>query len=466
MLHGVSALIFNIFFILFSISFVFFLYKFYTGIYGKPRIFTISLFFCMNYIVYAYFGAVILNVVQPEYEAALGMYRRPDLFFKVWFFCTFGFFMLVLGMILAHSVFGRQFLFTKLQKQMLIHPFSVYKENTYVRLAIIFFIAIAVSLLLIYRQKLGGKLPIEYIFSGKSAAALALLRSDATNNFQGKAYRYYMFIEDIPLILCVLLFFLFRRNRRYKFLFIFLVCYNIFFSLISFQKGPFFNLFILGMVIYFFKTGRINKKTIFFFILFASGGVIVLYIFFMGQKGKSFFTLLFVALHRLCIGQITPFYWYLKYIEDYGFLYGLSFPNPAGILPFKHFNLTVEIMNYAMGDLGGVVGTMPTVFLAELYINFGFICMLLGSCFFGFVLGSLDIFFISRLCKNKNIFISTIYIFLIKYFSKFAGGGGIWSILIDEHFIVSIFVILFLYMLSNTKIMQYSPEHTHRFETV
>lgn len=455
-------LVFNIFFILFSVSFVFFLYKFYTGIYGKPKILTISLFFCINYIVYVYFGAVILNVVQPEYEAALGMYRRPDLFFKVWFFCTFGFFMLVLGMVLAQAVFDRRCLFKKMQTKMLTQPFLTNKENSYVRLTIIFFIAVAVLLLLIYRQKLGGKLPIEYIFSGKSAAALALLRSDATNNFQGKAYRYYMFIEDIPLILCILLSFLFRKNRRYKFLFIFLVCYNIFFSLISLQKGPFFNLVILGMIIYFFKTGRINKKLIFYFVLFASCSIVVLYIFFMGQKDKSFFTLLFGALHRVFIVQITPFYWYLKYVEEYGFLYGVSFPNPAGLLPFKHFNLSVEIMNYAMGDLGGVVGTMPTIFLAELYVNFGFVWMLLGTCFFGFILGSLDILFILRLCKDKNIFISTIYIFLIKYFSKFAGTGGIWSIIIDEHFIVSIFMILFLYMLSNTKIVQRVPKYINR----
>jgi len=448
------------------VFFVFLLYKLYIGVCGKPKIFTISLFFCINYFVYAYFGAVILNIVQPEYEVSLGMYRRPDLFFKVWIFCAFGFFMLVLGMVLAQAVFDRHFLFKKMQTKMLTQPFSTNKENSYVRLAIIFFIAIAVLLLLIYRQKLGGKLPIEYIFSGKSAAALALLRSDATNNFQGKAYRYYMFIEDIPLILCILLSFLFRKNRRYKFLFIFLVCYNIFFSLISLQKGPFFNLVILGMIIYFFKTGKINKKLIFYFVLFASCGIVVLYIFFMGQKDKSFFTLLYGALHRILIVQINPFYWYLKYIEDYGFLYGRSFPNPAGLLPFMHFNLPVEIMNYAMGDLGGVVGSMPTVFLGELYINFGFMCMLLGACFFGFVLGSLDIFFISSLCKNKNIFISTVYIFLIKYFSKFAGGGGIWSIIIDEHFIVSIVIILFLYMLSNTKIIQHIPKRIHCFETV
>jgi membrane protein len=409
-----------------------------------------------------YFGAVLLNVVQPEYEAALGMYRRPDLFFKVWFFCTLGFFMLVLGMILAQSVFDRRCLFKKLQAKMLVQPFLTNRDGFYVRLAIIFFIAIAVLLLLIYRQRLGGKLPIEYIFSGKSAAALALLRSDATNNFQGKLYRYYMFIEDIPLILCILLSFLFRKKRVYKFLFIFLVCYNIFFSLISLQKGPLFNFIILGMIIYFFKTGKINKKLIFYFVLFATGGIVILYIFLMGQKDKSFFSLLLGALHRLFIVQITPFYWYLKYIEDYGFLYGRSFPNPAGFLPFEHFNLSVEIMNYAMGDLGGVVGSMPTVFLAELYVNFGFVCMLLGSCFFGFLLGCLDIFFISRLCKDKNIFIATIYIFLIKYFSKFAGTGGIWSILIDEHFIVSIFMILFLYMLSNTKIVQRVPKYINR----
>ena len=135
---------------------MFLLYKLYIGVCGKPKIFIISLFFCINYFVYAYFGAVILNIVQPEYEVSLGMYQRSDLFFKVWLFCILGFFMVVLGMVLDQLLFDRQFLFTKLQTKMLTKPFLANKENAYVRLIIIFFMAIAVLLLLLYRQKLGG----------------------------------------------------------------------------------------------------------------------------------------------------------------------------------------------------------------------------------------------------------------------------------------------------------------------
>ncbi len=58
-----------------------------------------------------------------------------------------------------------------------------------------------------------------------------------------------------------------------------------------------------------------------------------------------------------------------------------------GILPFEPFRMTVEVMNWVNPNSNGVVGSMPTVFWAEAYANFGII----GVCIVPFLLALLSI---------------------------------------------------------------------------
>ena len=129
-------------------------------------------------------------------------------------------------------------------------------------------------------------------------------------------------------------------------------------------------------------------------------------------------------------------------------MYGISFPNPAGIFPFESFRLTVEIMNYAKGDLlGDLVGSMPTVYIGEMYINFGLYGLILASIMFGFALQTLDILFVRSLLVSKSVIFSSLYIYMIYYFSQFAE-TGISGIIVDTNFYMVLF-ISFIYCLIN-----------------
>ena len=433
-----------------SVSLFFLLYKLYTTVYGRPRIFTVSFYFCIWYTIDGAIGASLLNVIQFDYEKSLGMYNRPDLLFKIWLFTVAGFFMLICGMLLSHTVFDKACQFKSIQHSMLQKPLVYTPKNGYLYYVLCAIYVVCFFVLMLYRNKLGGKFPIEYIFSGLSQETLNILRSDATNNFSGKYYRYAIFMRDVPFICCILLMFLKEKGRKWRILFFIFLLHSMFFGLLAFEKAPVFLVLLAVLLVYIFKVARLDIKTILYIVLFFSGSIVIVYRFFMGQYDMSFMDLFLGAIHRLFVGQIAPFFWYLKYAEDFGFLYGLSLPNPGGVLPFEHFNLTVEMMNYALGDLGEVVGTYPTIFLGEIYINFGVWCMFLGALFLGFFLGTIDIIFISLLNKNKNVFFATIYVFLMNYCTKFTSTGYL-GIIVDLQLWLNLILIMMLYYFSNVK---------------
>jgi len=305
---------------------------------------------------------------------------------------------------------------------------------------IILFLLISIIALLLYRNAIGG-LPIEFIFSSDGGTGLAFLRSEATNNFSGKAYRYAIFMETIPLFLFILTSLIRDKSKKWSFLYLLLFMYNAFCALCTLQKAPILKFLLLCCIIYFFKKGRIEKKLLIYLILFALFLIPLMYILFMGHEDSSMGTIAKVAAHRIFIGAIHPFYWYIKYVEEYGLLLGASFPNPGGILPFEHFRLTVEIMNYARGEmLGDLVGSMPTVFIGELYANFGFLFgVVISAFFFGFMLQLLDTLFICKMNRDKTPLVCTIYLFLVYYFSDFAE-TGISGLIIDVHLYAIAFV--------------------------
>jgi len=99
-------------------------------------------------------------------------------------------------------------------------------------------------------------------------------------------------------------------------------------------------------------------------------------------------------------------------------LMGSSLPNPAGIFPFEHFRITIEVAKYIFSqDLFMGVSSAPTVYWAEMYANFGvlgviFSSMLVGICFFALSLvlqklpmsipAIIAIISISMICKELS----------------------------------------------------------------
>ncbi|OEC91403.1 hypothetical protein [Acinetobacter sp. YK3] len=142
--------------------------------------------------------------------------------------------------------------------------------------------------------------------------------------------------------------------------------------------------------------------------------LIGMYMFFM--KSLSVSDAFNSVLSRTFTGSITPAYFYLElFPEHYDYLHGKSFPNPKGILPYEPVRLTVLVMDWVNPQLEqlGIVGTMPTVFWAEIYANFGPLLIAPASFFVGFILKMFDGFIL----KFRELPLSIgYYVWVILYF--------------------------------------------------
>jgi hypothetical protein len=92
----------------------------------------------------------------------------------------------------------------------------------------------------------------------------------------------------------------------------------------------------------------------------------------------DFLVALSSVLSRAFSGSIAPAYFYLEYVPaHHGYFWGSTISNIGGIFPYEPVRYTVEIMNWRFPELAreGIVGSMPTVFWGEAYLNFGVVAI-------------------------------------------------------------------------------------------
>jgi hypothetical protein len=205
------------------------------------------------------------------------------------------------------------------------------------------------------------------------------------------------------------------------------------------------KLFLLLMLAYFYTQNKVSRKVFITTGIALSGIIMIMYIFIMGMTDRGFFEVLSAPLHRTFIGQISPFYWWQLFQEENGYIYGTSFPNTAHIFPFEYRKITVEVMNFAHPELAklGIVGSMPTVFFADWFINFGPLMALFSMILFGFILQITDIVFITKLSLNKSVLISVLFVYMISYFGQFAGTSFI-GIIFDTAWVFPLVILFFI----------------------
>lgn len=420
-------------------------YRFFVKLNGKIRVFTITGFFLLNYIVYNLIGSVLLNYIQWEAEYYAGYYENINILHRMWGYVLLGYIGLFVGFVLSHLFFYKHKT-KKIQSNGILRPIDFTKfdeSNKSYKYVLILFI-IAISAMLLYRLRL-GRLPIESITSGLDAYELALERSVATNDFSGKVYRYELAFLTIPTFLLILTFLISSKTKqkKWKRIFIFILAFLSFASVCTLQKGPLISMFLLLYIVYVYKERYINLRILLGLGIISVPIILLMYIFFMGKADVPIVEIAETAIHRIFVGAISPFYWYIKYFDTHPFLFGATFPNPGGILPFEHVQLPVMMMNFAY-DRGDVVGSMPTVFLGEMYANFGVIGMIISSVLVGFLLQTLDIVFFKAMKHRKTVILSTLYCFIINELSGYAV-SSISPLLFDMKLVVVIllFVLYF-----------------------
>lgn len=424
-------------------------FKYTRRLLGKTEVFTITFFFLICYCVYAFIGSALINCIRFDAEDEWGIYSHKDNLLLVWYYVVLGWFCLLFGITIAcEEERKKNVRVTVLQKQVLESDFMLSRYDSSIKSWNFFLRTLCLSLfvLLLYRA-IVGSFPIEDVFSGLSAAQLGFLRSEATNNFTGKLYRYEMFTKDIPLFCYIFTLIMYKISglKKWKILWGAYLAYNIFFTLSTLQKAPLIQFILVNYIVFTFINKKINVRILVLVGVISMGLIILMYMFFMGRAEDAIGDILGGALHRIFISSIIPFYWYIDYIQHKGFLYGTSFPNPGGILPFESKRLTVDIMEYAHGA-SDTVGSMPTVFIGEMYANFGVIGIILSAIFVGYLIQKIDIYILCKMRKRKTVLMCAIYLFFVNHIATYAE-SGISGIIVNTH----IYIILLVAYLYNRK---------------
>ena len=374
---------------------------------GSLGVFSIPTAFFYFYLIFVYIGSVIILFKLDPYIVRLGA-TKSDILWLLYATTTIGFFLIPSGMLCANKILKfepkkklNQYL--RADIEMVVSP-----KDSYVMPFFYLFCVFALLMTLLYIRKV-DTLPFVGLMKGGDAATLALLRSEATNTFAGKAHWYRLAYKHvIPFLsLVALTYFLRTKGRiKQKWLLIFLTLFPIscFTNFMNLIKGPL--ILYWGSIIIllsFIRPQFITFRKIFIFGSFCLIVVILMYIYVMGQEDRPLLELSLLPLQRIFVGQISGLYFYYDFFpKHHDFLLGLSFPNPHGIMPYRPYRLTVEVKNYVLPDLAskGIVGSMPTVFWGEVYANFGLISIFPAMFFVGFFIQIVHIIFFKFLKKS------------------------------------------------------------------
>lgn len=307
-------------------------------------------------------------------------------------------------------------------------------------LPLLLLMALAYLVLLIYLKQV-PKIALLVVLNEGSFIASQLVRSEMGNDFAGKFHWYKLFFSDVFTIVTWALFSAYLVTKRKATLFWFFMAFfgASFAAVMATEKGPFAQI-LIGLLLAYALTrlkGKIPIKTsvIFFTILFSV--LILFYIFFMGSS--NVFSALGSIFSRALAGSIQPAYYYLQYFPaEHDFLMGESFPNPGHLMPYTPFPLTKEIMNWVNPNSDGIVGSMPTVFWAEAYANFGY----WGVFFVPFLIGIIVYTFNYYFSKLENTPIKVgFYVWLTLHIKSLSITG--FSGFLYDVFIVAISIMIF-----------------------
>lgn len=394
---------------------------------------TIPSFVILWMFVSAYIGTLALYFGWDNYRYATGVTDKM-IMLNVYGFTTWTIFSLVMGYIFSKNIIG----FGDIKST----SYNLRSLNKKEKLWLFFLLLFCFAILALYISKVPRVALIVAIVDGYKEAKLA--RSLMGNDFAGKYHRYHLVMHHILNLVTYVYFanWLYLRKRAAFIVFFIALSGASFAALMATEKGPFAWL-LIGLFLTYVLVKKDSKLPLFAsikLVLLLIVSISILYIFFMGSSDIG--SAIASVFSRSFTGQIQPAYHYLDFFPvNQEFLFGRSFPNPGGILPFEPYRLTVEVMNFKHPELAirGVVGSMPTIFWGEMYANFGLIGVLVTPFIVGVVLYAIS--YMLGLMENTPIKIGLLVWAMLHY--KNLAATGLSGFIIDTY-LVGILVVVFL----------------------
>lgn len=365
--------------------------------------------------VFSVVGTFPLFFMLDEYRVNIGIVKK-DVIVYVLVYSAASIFCLLLGVIFSRRVL-------KLVPRPIL-SMEIKNLSPKQMAGLITALLLMCFVLYVYLKKIDSVAILVVIRDSVVAAALA--RSDMGNNLaSGGAHWYTLILSNIgPLITCAFYAaWLIKKNKIRLILFGVTLIVSSFVAVMATEKAPFINLMTLLIMTYFIirSDGVVPLSRFLYFGLVALVVLVGFYMLFMGSQTLG--DALQNVVSRAFSGSIAPAYFYLEhYPVERGYLFGTTFPNPGGILPFTPERYTVDLRNWVFPELAatGVVGTMPTVFWAEAYVNFGWIGVGVVSFLIGVIM-SFVLYFVSSLALDPITI--ALNIWLIGHYKKLSITG-------------------------------------------
>ncbi len=307
-------------------------------------------------------------------------------------------------------------------------------------------LTICVFVLAIYLSNIPNIALLESFTGGN----VALARSLMTNDFKGSYHWYRLFFYDLSWLSSLVLFAGALRSKTLRSWILFGASFVFvsFCLLMTAQKSP--MIFYLGtlFLIYSFleNNGVVSFRSL--ALLFAAAAVILVPMYFIFMGSSDPFSALSSIVSRSLTGQLSGAYHYQWIFPDHiDYLYGRSFPNPRGLLPFEHFPLPTEVMRIVHPHLieRGIVGSEPTIYWGEIYANFGWIGVFVSPIYVGSFI-FLCHWVVSKIKDFAMKGAVTVWVGI--QLGRFAYSGVSWSFLPET--LGAGFMIIFFYLIIGT----------------
>lgn len=411
-----------------------------------PSILIISIF------IYQYLGYPILFFFINDYSAKFVQDR--EIIWKIFFLSSFTITFIIIGMVVAGKTFGN----LHLKNQFNPNTNSILLDKQLSRYFFYLLLIISIFILYIYLSKIGwNNIALFSLLNlSEQSSSIKELRSNMGNAFEGKYHWYRLFMRDFLSIISLALFGQYLISKKYFHFLIFVLSFLV--SLLSLlsatEKSPVLWYLISLMIMYLIikKDSRLKLKYLIGLGIFVPLLLGLIYTNFM--NAPSFIKGIEYGFSRLTTGQIQGLYHYFTIFPDQvDFLYGRSFPNPGGLMPFEPYSLSKSVHSiiFPYKSLKGVVGSMPTFYWGEMYANFGYLGVIFPPFFIGYLLYSLNIL-IFKLPMTPIML--SIYVYLISHYDGLAT-TSLSKFLIDIKIVLVIFIYVFVVSIPNKGIIKY-----------
>lgn len=358
-----------------------------------------------------------------------------------------GILMHLLGFILADHVFN--FNFRKEMKCYLDKP-KLDNWNVINKLIFVIIVLIVITISMIYLMKVPSIPLKDLFFSDNKVLEIAKSRELATTSFAGKYHRYSFFFRIIlPFLSLASLAAAFQKKDFFwKTAFGFLFLFSVFMQIVDLQKSPVLFYLISVVFLYFILNKKVDFKKMFITILFFIIILIIMYSTIMGLSERGTGYVMQIIVRRLFISQTLGNYTAFRVIPiKQDFLFGLSFPNPAGIFPFEHFEVIKFIFNETYGYGRFIVGTAPTPYFIEFYMNFGYFAMIISMLLGAFLIQTIQIVLLR---SKKSILNLGLYSILLVTIGKM-GLTSIFDCMGLNFFFLLLFIRIFNLTINTVK---------------